>query len=1075
MIRDVSTLPLGLFLRVAGVAVSAIWILFMISAPPTPVDAAGVQGPPEELGSLASGASAEREISGLQTHSYRVGLSAGQLVEAPIQQKGIDLIVTLLGPDGQQLEEFSEPVYDNRIRKILFIAGSDGEYRLLLRPRLKDGAPGRYQLTIAAIRPATETDRTRVRATRLTKEASYALGNTNSLHTGNQGAITAKFEEALQLWQALDDPQMIGESLLSLGLVNHRIGEYTKARGFYERALPGFPATPEGESSRATVFNNLADTYLRLGETRRALEMYLKSLELKREAGRSRAITLDNIGSVYAQLGEYQLALDHHLQALDGFRALARRRDEAGALNNLAWLWEDLGDPERSVEYMRQALSVARELGDKSMEIRYLSNTGHFYLLIGEHRRALEYANQALELSRSVHNPRLEISSLSLLCQAYPAMGEFGKALDACQRALQLTPAEAPLVDRAGRLTSLSLAQEQAGESRKALETRQAALDLYRTIGDPNGELIALHALGRMALEGGDLVSARRQLEQALELIESVRVKVGSHELRATYLASRQQVYESYIDLLMQTHGQEPGAEAERTALQFSERARARSLLDLLAEGQAKIRQGADSALLERERSLLERLKAKDAALKQLRADPRTKAQAESLAREILDLTTQLQLVEAQIRSSSSRYSALTRPEPLSASEIARQVLDEKTVLLEYSVGEKRSWLWVVTPDSISSHQLPPRAEIETAARRVYELLTARQPKSGLAEAAHLKLVAESDQKLRTAATEFSRMLLGPVSAKLRQEWRGRRLAVVTSGALEYVPFAALPLPDGPADQLLIANHEIVNLPSASVLALIRREAAGPADKTLAVLADPVFEPTDPRVSAARKKKGSQAAGPVVGAAAASSLARAARSLNREGFSRLPFSREEAGAITELLPPNSVLKATDFQANRSTVTGGELNRYRIVHFATHGLINSEHPELSGLVLSLVDESGQAQDGFVRMHELFNLQLSADLVVLSACQTALGREIRGEGLIGLTRGFMYAGAERVIASLWQVDDQATAQLMGHLYRGMLKDGRRPAAALRAAQLEMLKQPRWSAPYFWAAFVMQGEWR
>jgi CHAT domain-containing protein len=252
----------------------------------------------------------------------------------------------------------------------------------------------------------------------------------------------------------------------------------------------------------------------------------------------------------------------------------------------------------------------------------------------------------------------------------------------------------------------------------------------------------------------------------------------------------------------------------------------------------------------------------------------------------------------------------------------------------------------------------------------------------------------------------------------------------------------------------------------------------------LAILADPVFDGNDPRVlMAARKKEaGGKQVASVRSAHVSSSspasdpeLMRSARSFNRAGFSQLPFSRKEADAIAALIPKDKLLKATGFKANRSTATSSELSRYRIVHFATHGLLNSEYPELSGLVLSLVDENGAAQDGFLRMHEIYNLQLPADVIVLSACQTALGKEIRGEGFVGLTRGFMYAGAERIVASLWQVDDLATAELMKRFYRGMLLNKLRPAAALRAAQLEMMKQKRWSSPFFWAGFTMQGEWR
>jgi CHAT domain-containing protein len=252
----------------------------------------------------------------------------------------------------------------------------------------------------------------------------------------------------------------------------------------------------------------------------------------------------------------------------------------------------------------------------------------------------------------------------------------------------------------------------------------------------------------------------------------------------------------------------------------------------------------------------------------------------------------------------------------------------------------------------------------------------------------------------------------------------------------------------------------------------------------LAILADPVFEANDPRVlMAARMRKPAQKPASSLRDEGAVSivppsdprLMRSARSFNREGFSQLPYSRKEAEAIALLIPKAKLLKATGFDANRATATSGELSRYRIIHFATHGLLNSEYPDLSGLVLSLVDRNGAAQDGFLRMQEIYNLKLPADVIVLSACQTAIGKEIRGEGLIGLTRGFMYAGAERVVASLWQVDDLATAELMKRFYRGMLKDGMRPAAALRAAQLEMMKQKPWASPFFWAAFTMQGEWR
>jgi CHAT domain-containing protein len=201
----------------------------------------------------------------------------------------------------------------------------------------------------------------------------------------------------------------------------------------------------------------------------------------------------------------------------------------------------------------------------------------------------------------------------------------------------------------------------------------------------------------------------------------------------------------------------------------------------------------------------------------------------------------------------------------------------------------------------------------------------------------------------------------------------------------------------------------------------------------------------------------------------------ATASPGRLGIPRLPFTRQEAERILAAASAGANLKALDFRANRGTATRAELGRYRYLHFATHGLLDSERPGLSALVLSLFDEEGNPQDGFLRAHEIYNLNLPAELVVLSACQTGLGKEIKGEGMVGLTRGFMYAGAARVVVSLWNVNDKATADLMAKFYQKMLKNGQRPAAALRSAQVEMWRQRQWQAPYYWAAFVLQGEWR
>ena len=343
--------------------------------------------------------------------------------------------------------------------------------------------------------------------------------------------------------------------------------------------------------------------------------------------------------------------------------------------------------------------------------------------------------------------------------------------------------------------------------------------------------------------------------------------------------------------------------------------------------------------------------------------------------------------------------------------------------------------------------------------------------------------MAQSDAAYPAAAAALSQVLLGPISSQLGK----KRLLIVGDGVLQFVPFAALPTPAGAIDARagakppLIVEHEIVSLPSASTLAVLRRELAGrePAPKTVAVLADPVFDKDDERVLANfAGKRGGKPSSSAAKPAFLREVVRAMEDMN-DSFQRLPRlynTRSEAEVIKSLVPPRESLQALDFAANRAAATSASLSQYRILHFATHAFINSTHPELSGIVLSLVNEQGEPQDGFLRAHEIFNLKLPAELVVLSACRTGLGKEVKGEGLVGITRGFMYAGSPRVVVSLWSLNDRATAELMARFYRKMLGAKRlAPAAALRVAQVEMWRDNRWKQPYFWAVLTMQGEWK
>ncbi len=399
--------------------------------------------------------------------------------------------------------------------------------------------------------------------------------------------------------------------------------------------------------------------------------------------------------------------------------------------------------------------------------------------------------------------------------------------------------------------------------------------------------------------------------------------------------------------------------------------------------------------------------------------------------------------------------------------------------------------MFAITPTTLKVFTLPKRADIEIAARHLQKLLN-HPSKAPMfpSIAAKQQWLAQLERETTAAAATLSSLVLQPVAAELTT----KRLLLVLDGILQYVPFAALPKPVGgnrwsvtgknttrpPTinHRPLIAEHEILTLPSASTMAVLRREREGrkPATKTLLVVADPVFSQDHERVTIANaainvtplEKQSTQALfRSITEVPVSDDTARA--------LPRLPATNLEADAILALVPRAQRKAAVGFDATLATATSAELQDYRYVHFATHGLLNNAHPELSGLVLSLVNAQGHTQNGFLRAMDVFNLKLNAELLVLSGCQTALGKEVNGEGLIGLSRGFMYAGAQRVVASLWQVNDVATAELMKRFYQGLLGTEKlAPAAALRAAQMQMLATPRWRAPYYWAAFTLQGNW-
>jgi CHAT domain-containing protein len=823
-----------------------------------------------------------------------------------------------------------------------------------------------------------------------------------------------------------------------------------------------------------------------VGESVKALEYYSKSLSVNRSAE-----ILSNVGLLYVHMAQFQKALNSFHESFQLYKSHGDKGGQALVFNNVGLSYLTLGDLDSALDSFTKSLALTRLVRYKYGEAVVLRNIGKVYSAKGQIEKSLPYFNRALALDQEMNDRSGQGVVLTTIAETYSISGDLRKSFDYYDRALPILRATGDRRHETAALIHMGKAYEQSHETARGMECYKDALSLAQNTEDPFSQAAAMYGIAHVQRDRGNLADGLAEIESAIKIVENLRSSVSDQQLRTTYSSSVREYYELYIDLLMQLEKQDPTKGYAAKGLEVSEHATARSLLETLHEARAEIRRGADPHLLEREHSLQQLLDGKTDRQIRLLGGEHTASQVATVRKEMQELLSEYQDVEAQIRASSPGYAALTQPQPFSLAEIQKQVLDADTLLLEYSLGSERSYLWAVTPDSLASFQLPKGAQVEAAARRVYELLTARNriEKGGpvLQKTARLKR-AEFEYKAASAA--LSEMVLGPVAKLIN----GKRLVIVADGALQYVPFGVLPSPRGEGSRSgsapLIFDNEIVYLPSASVLGLSRRDSPSrrSAPKAVAVLADAVFDPGDARVKSTGHNLVQQGHSPPhsnpgstpwPASLTESSLIRSVAEVGARGeghhLSRLAFSRQEAESIFAVTPAEQGLQALDFDASRATATSAELSQYRMIHFATHGLLDSEHPELSGLVLSLVDKRGRSVNGFLDLEDVYNLNLSADRVTLSACETGLGKEVKGEGLVGMTRGFMYAGARQVVASLWKVDDAATAELMGRFYKGMLQEGLRPAAALRRAQVEMRKQRQWADPYNWGAFTIQGEWR
>jgi CHAT domain-containing protein len=860
------------------------------------------------------------------------------------------------------------------------------------------------------------------KASELSERISYLPGHAEALliqsdceNHSNHALALQTAQRSLGLWQSVSHKWGIGKTLSTIGSYQFSQNDLAAAEKSHTKALAIW-----------------------------------RELNIPAEEGEA----LINLGFIEYRRGAWQRSLELLSQAQGMLDEKAEPFRMGQITGGMAEAFIEVGLPQVGLEKLQQATEYFRLAESPRAQLVMFWDLGKAHMMLGRYDEAIAYLKRGVEGGRNLNEPILGALCDEYLGRTYTAVEDFPTALKHYREALKGFKRISSPMEAARTRALIGQVYQHQGNTRAAHEEYQSALKTFDELSDRLNEAIALYALGTLELEANNLDQAEDYLTRSIDATEGIRRISTSNDLASAFSATVQERYETLVDCYMRKHQLAPDQGFDKRAFETSEFSRARSLSELLRATQTKLVPDIDAKLSLEEQTLRQTLKVKEdekVALLATRYTPETLA---ILDAELQRLEARYAEVSELIRSRYPSYEHLDRPKSRQLREVQDSILkDDDTVLLEYILGENRSYVWAVTNKTLTSYELPPKRTINESVQQVYKLLSTNP-------------VGEPAAELNQQLHQLSALVISPIVATLNK----RRVIVVADGALNYIPFQSLTATD---QEPLIATHEVINAPSASILGDLQLEAIQRRPtKWLVAFGDPVFE------SNYVARAGSRASSPEV--FGESEWHHALRDIQLEGDSFDPemikplfYAKQELTTLSRLAPGDQTLVAGDFEATREKLLSLDLSQFSILHFATHGLLDPKHPEKSGLILSTVSRDGKHQNGFISVQDIYQLRAPVDLVVLSACQTGLGKNVRGEGLIGLTRGFMYAGAASVVASLWKVDDEATAELMKHFYGGMLDKNLTPAAALRDAQNHIRQQPQWRSPYYWAAFTLQGD--
>lgn len=1001
-----------------------------------------------------TGAPVERDLAPKEKHSYRYPVQPGLFLSVTAAQQSGNVGLILVLPDGKRMAEMNLLTHAGD-EHAAWIASAAGD--CVIEVLNTTVHPARYRLEAVTRTPTTQ-DRHWHAAYIASAEGKAAL---DGRKRDQLPVALARFETAAAEWQAGGEPVTAAGNLNLAGVTAYFLGQPAKALDLFQSSAGLVRNQPAGISVLTSALNNLGQASLRTGDLNRGRAALEESLALI-EAGDDRSTegaARNNLANIYRRLGLYDLALRSLELAAARHRADGGKTLEIRALQNMGILYNELRDYQKALDLFSTSLRMANEANDPGTQFGSLRSLGSTYAYIGEDTLALQfyeraealarkqdaandlggvlagmaqlrlrakdyagarkYLEETLKISRAIGDASGEANSLNGMCYTLADAGEFEKARPFAAEAIAMNRKTSPAFGLSKAEVCLARIETQAGNfdaTRKLLEAGLAAA------GDQPARVNYLDGLAELEERQDHLLASLANTEEAAALADQGRTGLGSPGLRAAANAGLSARTARHTHLLMRLHRTSPDLGFAERAWAVSERERARSLTELIA---GYTRPAAPAMPKEYQQQETKLVAAITAVQRQLFREGVTPARQQALRRELAAAESDL----AALQAPHFQVPANAMAEPFDLARIQSLLLDARTALIEFALGDKESYAWVITREGFRSFVLPGRAVIEERVEAFRGLLG--KPVSGLTAARAAAAVSAAGGLLQT-------LLIGPLESALK----GRtRLLIVPDGGLHYLPFEVL----GGATPL-VERFQIAYAPSASALAALRRRREGrtPPPRTLMALADPELPGGETPAAAERGFL----------------------------FTRLPNARLEANVLRDLFGAAGSRVLLGADAREGNVKSGGADGYRYVHFATHGYLDEAQPARSGLVLAR--EAEGVEDGFLQAREIFRLKLNADVVTLSACQSGLGKLIAGEGVMGLSRAFLYAGAQSLVVSLWNVNDAATAELMktfyGHLKAGVARD-----EALRRAKLALRNGPNriWRHPYYWAPFVLIGD--